>query len=370
MNRINRNNYESYLIDLVEGNLDAQTADELMLFLDDNPDIREEFEAFDSVILEPEPVSFHGKASLKHNEIAPSGSINEDNYEACFIAWYENDLSVTEKKDLKRFIKKNPFLKKEFSLFGKLTLNSDDSVVFPDKEMLYQRRRVAPLFWISSAAAVIILLISVFSLLKYDVWVKPVQDDNRVAQTMQSDETIQPDVNTKNTVPVDNVNTIVDSDNNISKKVEEGLESSIITKPKLTTKPCEKEAREYAMVAPMPMGNPDIKLTSDEVYCRFRHKRPGSMVKPSAKKKSFVGNLLAGVFNAAKERIDPIADRGRNPEPLVAKMFDGGARVLNNYTGTEANVTKYYDNQGNLIAYHFSGGKINFSKQFKNSRKK
>ena len=94
------------------------------------------------------------------------------------------------------------------------------------------------------------------------------------------------------------------------------------------------------------------------------------MVMPSAKKKSFVGNLLAGVFNVAKKRIDPIADRGRNPEPLVAKMFDGGARVLNNYTGTEANVTKYYDNQGNLIAYHFSGGKINFSKQFKNSRKK
>ncbi len=370
MNRINRNNYESYLIDLVEGNLDAQTADELMLFLDDNPDIREEFEAFDSVVLEPEPVSFHGKASLKHNEITQSGSINEDNYETYFIAWHEDDLSAAEKKDLERFIKKNPFLKKEFSLFGKLTLNSDDFVVFPDKEMLYQRRRVAPLFWISSAVAVIILLISVFSLLKYDVWVKPVRNDNRVAQTIQSDETIQPDVKPENTVPVNNVNTIANSDIHISRKVEEGLESSKINKPKLITRPREKEVREYAMVAPMPMENSEVKLTSDEVYCRFRHKRSGSMVIPAAKKKSFVGNLLAGVFNAAKNRIDPIADRGRNPEPLVAKMFDGGARVLNNYTGTEANVTKYYDNQGNLIAYHFSGGQINFSKQFKNSRKK
>jgi len=85
----------------------------------------------------------------------------------------------------------------------------------------------------------------------------------------------------------------------------------------------------------------------------------------SLKKRSFVGKVLATLFKDSKKKIEPMLPHDNN-EPLLARVFDEGAHVLNNYTGTEANVTKYYNNQGQLVAYHFSGGQIKFSKRFKN----
>jgi len=371
MNSINRNNYESYLIDLVEGNLDAQTADELMMFLDDNPDIREEFEAFDNIILEPEPVTFAAKSHLKQQEIVPSGSINENNYETYFIAWYENDLSADERKDIELFIKKNPFLKKEFLVFAELTLKADKSIVFTEKELLHKHNKPIPLFWITSAAATIIVLISIVGLLKYDVWVKPSATNTGVAQIISADKQDKTGEKSLKVLPVI-------SDSNMvaptGRPKEVATTSNNLKSKKTTDKATyHSSSTDYAMLEEIPYTNPAIKLTSDEVYCRrikyIRAMETSSPSKP-VKQKSLAGKLIAGVFNKAKKSINPITQRNNNPEPLLAKVFDGGAHLLNNYTGTEANVTKYYDNRGKLVAYHFSGGNITFSKQFKSSNKK
>ena len=115
-------------------------------------------------------------------------------------------------------------------------------------------------------------------------------------------------------------------------------------------------------------ANAGIKLTNDEVYCRFKYKLHRNDVPPRkpSKQKTFVGKVLAGLFKDAKEKAGPMIPKNSD-EPMLAKVLDGGAHVLNNYTGTEASVTKYYDNRGNLVAYHFSGGQISISKKF-NSR--
>ena len=364
MNRINRNNYESYLIDWMEGNLDARTGEELMLFLDDNPDIKEELEEFENVFLEPEPVEFPKKSALKKTDTIPAGNIHEDNYETFFIAWHENDLSRKEQMDVEQFVLANPSLKKEFDLFGSLTVSRDKSIVYDNKEELHHRNKVVPLFWLSSAAAILLVLIAIFGLLKNSATRQILpnhgQTISQVSEPTKNDATLKhdrPQAKNSSSVAVNKTSTtVIPAVNHAGNQQVTPLATG--AKPR-------SASRQYAALSEIAPANAGIKLTSDKVYCKFKYKRHRKDVPPRkpVKRKTFVGKVLAGLFKDAKEKANPMIPKNSD-EPLLAKVLDGGADVLNNYTGTEANVTKYYDNRGNLVAYHFSGGQISFNKKF------
>lgn len=366
MNRINRNNYEIYLIDLMEGNLDALTQQELMTFLDTNPDIKEEFEKYEEVTLSPDAVLFKEKSKLKHHQITPVGEINEDTFEHFFIAWHEHDLTQKEKQDIEQFIATNPFLKNDFELFGKLTATQNEEVVFNSKALLYHRRKIAPLFWMSSAAAVLLVLIAVFGLLKSNL--------NRQILSNQTKSVAQVSSIIKNDAAPEKQksqktyqNTIVNNDSLNSRHHTADAHHNNRKKVfAVTTSIPVKQNSNITMVTELTSANPNIKLTDDNVYCRFKYKKIVNyiLVDKEKKKKNFIGKIIANLFNDAKQKVAPNTPKSNN-EPLLARVFDGGAHVLNSYTGTEANVTKYYDNRGKLITYHFSGGQIRFSKKFK-----
>ncbi len=56
---INRNNYEAFFLDYFEGRLPEEGKEELMRFLELNPDLKKEFEGFEPVYLPKEhEVSF------------------------------------------------------------------------------------------------------------------------------------------------------------------------------------------------------------------------------------------------------------------------------------------------------------------------
>jgi len=58
---ISRDNYESYFIDFLEGNLNAEQIDQFLDFINQNPDLKEELHAFECISLSPEQVSFQEK---------------------------------------------------------------------------------------------------------------------------------------------------------------------------------------------------------------------------------------------------------------------------------------------------------------------
>ena len=361
MSRINRNNYESYLIDLMEGNLDARTTKEIKTFLEDNPDIKEEFEQFDNISIEPGEIRYADKSSLKKELVKETGNISENNYEEMFVAYFEGDLTPAEKEDVKHFINLNPFLKNDFNLFGELSLSSDESVLFPDKESLYHKKRIVPIFWITSVAATLLILIAIFGLVKNNTNHISPQDNGNIAQVI--------------TVSDSGLNKVTAAGNAVIDSLQQyklSLPDTVSVIKKVKSSSVHNELvhsgnREYIALSELPAISKNIKLIDDEVYFRFRY--TGKVIAQETgrqlKRKSFVGKVLATFFKDAKKKIEPMSP-GDNNESLLAKVFDGGAHVLNNYTGTEANVTKYYNNQGQLVAYHFSGGRIKFSKRFKN----
>lgn len=163
--QITIHNYESYFIDYLDGNLSSGLMDELLLFLQQHPDLKEELEDLGDIALIPDTTAvFDGKDALKHNLIVATKNIHENNYENLLIARLEGELNTQQSQELDDFLECNPQLKNEAALYTRLRLEADPNLVFPNKASLKKRillplnRRM--LYWSFSAAASIIILLS------------------------------------------------------------------------------------------------------------------------------------------------------------------------------------------------------------------
>jgi len=127
---INKQNYEAFFLDYHEGNLTPQQVAELLLFVEQHPEFREEFESFENISLADLPsVSFDFKANLK-KEITVE---NKDDY---FIRAVENTITPAEQILLDTFLKQHPHFLSDLGLFKKTKLQADLSIVFENKEQL------------------------------------------------------------------------------------------------------------------------------------------------------------------------------------------------------------------------------------------
>jgi len=127
---IKKNNYEAFFLDYHEGNLSPQQVADLLLFVEQHPELKEEFESFENVTLDDlSNVSFEGKSSLKRE-------ITLDNREEYFIRAIENTLTPAENNLLENFLKQHPQFLPELELFKKTKVFAETSVVFENKESL------------------------------------------------------------------------------------------------------------------------------------------------------------------------------------------------------------------------------------------
>lgn len=127
---INKHNYEAFFLDYHEGNLSPQQVAELLLFVEQHPELKEEFESFENISLtEFSNISFENKAELKKE-------ITADNKDYYFIGATENTLNAAEHELLNAFLKQHPHYFTELELFKKTKLTADTAVVFENKEQL------------------------------------------------------------------------------------------------------------------------------------------------------------------------------------------------------------------------------------------
>ena len=62
--------------------------------------------------------------------------IDRHNYEECFILYWDNELTVSQKQAVENFVKENSDLQEEFKLLGETRFNPDDHVQLEQKEFL------------------------------------------------------------------------------------------------------------------------------------------------------------------------------------------------------------------------------------------
>lgn len=104
MNNINKNNYEAWFLDYSEGNLNQEQIAELLLFVENNPELQETFNEFEIIPLNSSvSLSSNEKNNLKKSELLSDFSINEE----LIIRYVENDLPEIKRKEVETLAKQN-----------------------------------------------------------------------------------------------------------------------------------------------------------------------------------------------------------------------------------------------------------------------
>ncbi|HVN58372.1 MAG TPA: hypothetical protein VMT63_08760 [Bacteroidales bacterium] len=156
-----RNDYQVWLIDYLDGTLDSTREAALFAFLEKNPDLKEELEDIRSLPHPGNMAEFRGKDLLKKN----TSNIPAGQFEILCIADAENDLDDAGRGELLEIISPDPGRRKIYEEIAKIKLKAP-AITFRGKSRLKKlttggkivRYSIALL---SAAAAVTLILLSV-----------------------------------------------------------------------------------------------------------------------------------------------------------------------------------------------------------------
>jgi len=159
---INRNNYEAYFLDLIEGRLSPEQEEVLRRFLKFNPDLAEELAAFEIHTVTAPHLPFPGKDSLKKELPVGETGVNDASFDMYCIAFLEGDLSENQRVAFEAYLSRNPGREKELEAF-KATYLVPPSVTYPHKGRL-KHRNVRLTNWrimvpVAAAAAITLMIL-------------------------------------------------------------------------------------------------------------------------------------------------------------------------------------------------------------------
>src|SRR5512145_2917276 len=126
---INRNNFEAYLLDYIEGNLDPLLSADLMAFLAENPEFEKYLPDYDSTISLSGTHEYTRKNFLK-KDFADVPELTPQNFEEFCIAACEGLLSDADMNRLTTFIDGNQERQQTLDLYRNLKLHPDTTVIF------------------------------------------------------------------------------------------------------------------------------------------------------------------------------------------------------------------------------------------------
>lgn len=154
---ITRSNYEHFFLDYHEGRLEENLRAELFAFLEQHPDLKEEFESFALILLEQDAGSvFPDKDSLKKNRI------HSGNYQTWLVAYHEGDLDPAQQSELEAYLQQHPAAQAELEEFSNLKIATEPSLGYRNKEQLKRGGKVlafrTPVYRVAAIAAILILV--------------------------------------------------------------------------------------------------------------------------------------------------------------------------------------------------------------------
>ncbi len=347
---INKENYEFFVVDYLEGNLSTEVISLFDSFLMDNPEIAEEIVGLSEVVLETSQQEYHEKHTLKKTEIQETAGINELNYEDKFIGFHEGDLSASEQNKVDLFLVANPDLKKEFGLVGKVKLSPDTKVHYSDKASLKKRRLVLP-YYISSAAAILILLgwwyfgIDQKNDTRDIILISGISPQQESVITSLTPDSYNIKVRTINVIPINFIEEseyILRHDNHLSALNSRKFDDEFVS------------IWDFARILDQNSDFTTLLVSADESI-------PDQ--NKVVKKQSLFTSIVS---NQWKKLTDGISNVNTSPtktdDPTYVKVIDQSIRVFNTITGSETYTSKSYDSDGKLTGYQVKGRELMLSR--------
>lgn len=167
---ITTENYETYFLSYIDGELNAAEQTALEAFLKKHPHLQQELDTWQATRLpSDEALQFDNKEMLyRHTD-----TLTPENYETYLLSYIDGELSAAEEQTLHAFLQQHPALQETLQLFRRTRLQADPALRMPDKAALYRnsepRRTIRPAWWWGAAAAVVAGCL---------VWLLPLRRDN------------------------------------------------------------------------------------------------------------------------------------------------------------------------------------------------
>jgi hypothetical protein len=161
---INRNNYEAFLLDLLEGRLSVEEERELNEFLKHHPEHVMDLPDTELWRLEKSHVSFPARDRLKKEFPVADTRLSVANFDLFSIARMEGDLTPQQEEEHRSMVSRDQRKEEEWSVWQKARL-VPEKIQFHGKKSLKRKRAVkSRVVWLSaiSAAATVALLVTLF----------------------------------------------------------------------------------------------------------------------------------------------------------------------------------------------------------------
>jgi hypothetical protein len=373
---INRNNYEEFFIDYLDGLLSEARIIELEDFLLLNPDLREELEGMEAIVLDPAPISYAQKELLK--QINLELPISLDNYDFFLIAEKEGDLNPEQLSALNAFLILHPEIKKERTDYSSLHLKADEAIVYKEKPQLkksvfviYRREIIS---FSAVAASILLMLGGYFTFLDSRVQDSIIQTASNEEVISDSTQVISPENIKQEALPSkekkDGI-TKVQSTPKINFKVEMPIAS--LDKEKTDSNSYVLNKEDLGLTAGNIANN--ISINSSQL-ASFDLSETRSQDKINAYQspvKPYKGINLADppkyltLDQFAKQKLSELVfGKESKDESLTAfNLVSAGINKINKISGSDMKLQKSMDDQGNDKATTFDSKVLSITRPTK-----
>mgnify|MGYP005619382115 CR=1 FL=1 len=355
---INRNNYEMYFLDYLEGNLDPVMEEELKAFLANHPDLSAELVQYRNITLSAPDVHFPYKHQLRKN---PSEPLTDPagQFAEFAIAFHEHDLSNREREVLDRFLEENPEKRKELDQYARVYLHPDLSVTFPSKSGLKRFRLVPQAKEILLAAAGIAAAVLITVLL----WEKPSSTLNRSGLTAQID-TVAVRQQQKNPDSSSQKDSMAPEPESVSlpERQKEASRTTRIPEPVIRIEIAELQENEdpadaFPPLSPLPRKE-GIYLASNEHYIGELTPKPIHGVESGYRPLSLSEFAL---YKLKKSVLGEDAAKTAQRPFSMWDLADAGVRGVNRLMGWEMKLEREYNENGQIEYLAFESGALQFT---------
>lgn len=354
---LNRTNYEIWFIDYLDGNLNEAEVNQLISFLEENRDIKEDFADILTYNIKPETDTYRNKNSLKKK----ATDLSDSQFEYLCISALENDLTVQQRSELDSIIAENPEKKKTLEIFKRLKLIAPE-VTYKRKSVLRRLTTTQKVVRLSvaglSVAAGIALMVSLFNITVNNIVApgSPVSANLSVDSAKSLNKTNEI---TANTNPVVKIEAINPPKKNLLSTLEKSISDETKAFPVEThtgdtiIKEKEIRATDISKIE----FKQEVNLTEKDFTSTLVAITTEDVLIPEATDKPGFNEFIAKTF---REKIL----RSKTPEIGSLKGYeiaDAGINGLNKLLGWKMSLQKNRDEKGDLKSLYFSSKILKFN---------
>lgn len=365
---ISRKNYESFFIDYLDGGLSPEQVVELMTFLEENPDLKEELNEFEKIKIEPGKVSFSSKTSLKKGFV-----VSDSNFNDLCIASLEGDLTKEEATVFQNWLQQNPLKTREFELYKKACL-IPEKIIFDYKSTLKKSpvgRIFTPKVWgYFSAAASIIILITLYLFIS-----RPDNENTIISEIITDTTNIKPKSQTgpEHQTKTDIEKEIIpyDKPGDLTKLQESKPQNiKVIEKPvykrQITNIVAELNHLALFNTNETPLHKihrkENLSLPQNPVLLSLADSRQFDVTEVSGNNLTLSQMIIKTFKIRVLEENEDAVDFDNLS---LWDIADAGIRGVNKIVGWEMELDKEYSEEGDLIALAFDSNTVSFSRSLK-----